>query len=128
MCAKRSGNRNEEILRVRVASGHGFQRTVSVLAGNATEQLAIADIRMLVLPTAAVDSRGFVNARLLRSDGDAENPVKLQVRSGKSLLRLTGYDRRGGGVSVPLAECKRIEFSSNRTAAENLKEQPEEKK
>ena len=127
-CAARSGDPILEILRVRVTDGHGSRKTVSVLEGNVTEQLAMADIDTLVLPSAAVDSRGFVNAKLRRNDDDAESRVRLQVRSGKAELRLAGFKSNGAAVRIPLSKCKKIEFSTSAGGADDLDEKPEAKK
>ena len=111
-CEERSEGHQHEMLRARVIGSDGSADTLNVLIGKVGEQMAIARIKTLTLPSARVDARGFMKAMLVSDDDTEKRSVMVQVRSGKANLRLAGFRNDGSSVNIDLSRCRTVEFSS----------------
>ena len=127
-CEERSGGKRHEILRARIAAGDESTERLNVLIDNASERVAIADIKTLTLPSARVDLDGYMKATLVRGDDSEQRSVMVEVRSGKANLRLAGFANDSTGVSVDLSRCKKIEFSSGALSGADSGDLPAAKK
>jgi len=128
-CQERSGRRQHEILRARIATGEKSTDVLTLRIGGATEQLAIADIKMVALTGTAVDRNGFTVGTLMRQGASKEESVAVQIRSNGSAYRLTGFTRDGQSrINIELANCGRIEFLTSAAADAPGHYTPTEKK
>jgi hypothetical protein len=127
-CEERSGGNRHEIFRARITAGDGSAERLNVLIGNASEQIAIADIKTLTLPNARVDPDGFMKATLVRGDDTEKRSVMVEVRSGKANLRLAGFRNNGTSVNIDLSRCKTVEFSSGARSGGDSGDRPVTKK
>ena len=124
-CSERSGGVRHEILRARIISGgEGSSQMLSVLTGGIREELALADIKRLALPTAQVNGEGFMKATVVRREGTEEIGTLVQVKSGSSKVRLAGFKSDGTAINIDLSRCKGLEFSPAAGGASDFSERP----
>jgi hypothetical protein len=121
-CEERSGGHRHEIFRARITAADG--QSLNVLIGNASEQIAIAEIKRLTLPNAQIDPDGFMKATLDRGNDTAMRSVMVQVRSGKASFELAGFTNSGTNVKIDLSRCKTVEFSSGTRSAGDSGDRP----
>jgi hypothetical protein len=126
-CLERSGQRQHDILRARVASGNQSSELLNVRVGEASEQVPITQIESITFTGTTIDRNGFADASLMRRADSSDEPVAVQVRSAGSAVRLIGFKGSGSTVSVELQKCERIEFSQSSTGID-ARPRPVEKK
>jgi hypothetical protein len=110
-CHERSGTLQHAIFRARITHADESADVLTVRLGEASEQLAIADIESVALTDAAADRNGFVKANLIRRGDSKRESAAVQVRSKNSAIRLSGFNGSGSRINIDLAKCRRIEFS-----------------
>jgi hypothetical protein len=52
-----------------------------------------------------------MKAKIARIDGTEETSAMVQIRSGGTTIRLTGFRSNGAKVSIDLSSCQAVEFS-----------------
>lgn len=126
-CVERAGERTHEILRTRLVAAGKTIDLLTLRIGDAREQVTLGNIKSVSLPDAAVDRDGFTRATLVRRDDTSVNSVAVQVRLENSALSLRGFNSSGSGVSIEIAKCRAIEFSTiAKSAAEDIQSLTEE--
>lgn len=111
-CHERSGTRQHEIFRARITTASESTALLTIRLGDASEQLAIADIESLALTETSADRNGFVKATLTRRGDSRRESTAVQVRSKDSAVWLSGFNGSGSRINIELAKCRRIEFST----------------
>jgi hypothetical protein len=126
-CTDRSDGERHVVSRTQITGVEGSSQMLSVLTKGVREELSLADIKRLTLPTAQVNGEGFMKATVVRRDGTEEREALVQVKSGPSKFHLEGFKGDGIKTSIDLSTCKELEFSSA-AGAGNSKNQPVMKK
>jgi hypothetical protein len=111
-CKDRSGGALHEIFRTRMMSGGSPVESITFVIQGVREQIDIKDIRTITLRSDEVNADGFANGYVVRSDRTEEREAKIQVKTNKAPLRLTGFSQTGETLSIDFATCESIEFSS----------------
>lgn len=106
-----SGGGQLEIFRVRLIDGDGFDETLKVAIGGVTEGLSLSEIKQLKFLTTEINAAGFMKAEISRTDAAEETSAMVQVRSGGTTIRLTGFRSSGTSVSIDLSRCQAVAFS-----------------
>jgi len=110
ICSQRAGGQLQ-VFRVRLTNGDGSTETLNVTIGGVTEGMALRGIKRLRFLTSQINGDGFMKAAILRTDGTEETSAMVQVRSGGSKVRLTGFTSSGASVSIDLSSCTAVELS-----------------
>lgn len=120
-CQARSGTRKHEIMRARITVADKSADTLTIRIDDTTEQLAISEIESIHLSDGAVDRSGFARATLVRRGESKEETAAVQVRAKNAKFKLSGFGSAGSGISIEIAKCRKIEFS---TLAKDESDQP----
>lgn len=111
-CEAKSGD--VEVFRARVVDAKGAAQSLAVRTGDATEQVAIRDVKAIAFTSDRADKNGFAKAKLTREGDDADAPVLLRVRTQDGPLRLTGFKADGSDVRMSLLQCRKLSFAPQR--------------
>ena len=117
VCEQRSDGARHEIFRARLVDNNGPAGTLKIRAGGASEQVAMAGIKSVVIARSGRQADGFAKATLVRNDR-AKEEVLVQVGTAKSPLRLAGFSAEGTRVDIDLAKCGTVDFSALKSGPE----------
>jgi hypothetical protein len=119
MCKESPSGDGHEIFRTLVMAGSTPLESLSFVIGDVKESINITDIRTITIGIRAVGSDEFAGGALVRTDGTEEKAVRVQVRIKGTPIYLTGFTENGVRLSIDIAKCRSVEFSSAVTPNEN---------
>jgi hypothetical protein len=113
-----------EIFRARLINGDDFDETLEVTSGGVTEDLSLREIKLLRFLTTEINADGLMKAKIVRTGGTEETSSMVQVRSGGTAIRLTGFKSNGTKLSIDLSSCQAVELSSLQEGEPNSSYRP----
>lgn len=110
ICSQSEGGQLE-IFRVKLVGGDGSDETLKVTIEGVTEGLSLSEIKQLRFLTTEINADGFMKTEISRTDGAEETSAMVQVRSGDTMIRLTGFRSSSASISTQLSRCQAVAFS-----------------
>jgi hypothetical protein len=110
-CTEISSGKKLEISGMRLFDGDEFINSINFRIGETYEQITFTDIKSITLSDGS-DPDGYVEAKLVRSQGPPENSARMRIKQNNKILSLKGSMNNRSGVSIDLNKCRSVEFSS----------------
>lgn len=106
-CIDRS-NLRHEIFRVKIMDDGVVKNTIAFHFNNIIEDIAINDIKLIIINSDKVDDQSFAKVNFLRTNSEVIESARVQIRN----VVLTGFmsNGTGGKIDIFLSYCKTLDF------------------
>jgi len=109
VCEDATGSKHH-LARAKIDAEGGDKLFLNARLGAANAEIPLARIKEITLPDGMSDREGFAKASVLFEDHTRESYM-LKVQEGEKAFQLTGYTTQGSILRIPVAQCRKIEFS-----------------